>query len=68
MRWCSLGNHMVLPADYPCKEHPPGPDKAVAGRCTAGHYADAIWLVPRDRRWYCVIHLREVIRRATWRP
>jgi hypothetical protein len=68
MRWCSLGNHMVLPTDYPCAEHPPGPDRAVAGRCSVGHFAAAIWRTPNNGKFYCKDHLREVIRRATWMP
>lgn len=54
---------------HPKHPAPPGPvDPAVAGRCSwgEGHWAVAIWALPKDGKFYCREHLTRIVRIATW--
>jgi hypothetical protein len=53
------------------KEHPApvGPsDPVIAGLCQwgDGHFAAAIWALPKDGKYYCREHLTRIVRIATW--
>jgi hypothetical protein len=68
MRFCSVGNH-VISGDF-CKDHPPQRDPPAAGRCQwyGGHWAPAVWALPKDGKFFCTEHLREIVRIGSWRP
>ncbi len=39
------------------------------GECIAGpHFSERTWVVPRDGKRYCSLHLREILRRVAWWP
>lgn len=76
MGFCVGGNHATDEAYLYqnvvyCPKHPPAPqpaDPAVAGRCQwqLGHWAPAVWQVPRDGRYYCAQHLRRILDIGSW--
>lgn len=76
--FCSAGNHATEKAyiyenAVYCPEHRPegrGADPPAVGRCDwgKGHWATAIWHVPRDRHNYCLAHLSRIVYIATWLP
>ena len=43
-------------------------DPPAAGRCSwgNGHWAPAIWALPKDGKYYCLAHLTRIVRIATW--
>lgn len=76
--FCTPGNHATdLAFLYDnvvhCPEHLPAGkarDKPVQGRChwQGGHWASAVWMVPRDGHFYCAAHLRRILAIAWWKP
>ena len=76
--FCVGGNHATDKAylyenQVYCPEHRPTPpprDPPTVGRCDwgRGHWALAIWHVPKDGRNYCLGHLARIVHIATWLP
>ena len=76
--YCSSGNHATHDAFLYdnvvwCPQHlPPGKpqDPPASGLCAwgKGHWADRLWLTPRDGKWYCLPHLMRIVKVATWMP
>lgn len=76
--FCVGGNHAAANAYLYdnvvyCPKHPPAGkprDRPVSGRCQwqNGHWAEAIWQVPLDGRYYCAGHLRPILVIAWWKP
>jgi hypothetical protein len=44
------------------------PDPPAAGRCQwgSGHFAAAIWALPKDGKYYCIDHLTRIVRIGSW--
>lgn len=73
---CEVGSHEVVlitrTADgigY-CPDHNPTKlpdrDRPVAGRCTTGHWAEAVWCLPADGKHYCAPCLRRRVFYGAW--
>lgn len=79
MKWCD-GQHVTMGLyEYDgktyCPEHRPADhlpprDSPSYAPCEwqKGHDGVATWLLPRDGRHYCALHLQRIISIAWWRP
>lgn len=62
-------SHMPKSDPPPDNRPDPAGDPPHVGQCCVrGCKGDKpVWLVPNDQKWYCVDHLRVILKRAAWK-